>query len=105
MDKRKLVAEVARKTDYAIWEVSKIIDPLLETIITALENGENVNLNNFGKFKLKYTKSKTIKHVRTKQSAKVPEKATIVFSQTRMFNPTDQTMAKLAEQSEQKRNK
>lgn len=105
MDKRKLVAEVARKSDYAVWEVNKIIEPLLETILTALENGEEVSLNNFGKFKLKHTKSKTIKHVRTKQSAKVPEKATIVFSQTRMFKPTKETMAELADQYQQKRKK
>ena len=40
MDKRILVAEIARKTDYAQWEVNKIVEPLFEEILRALENGE-----------------------------------------------------------------
>lgn len=98
MDKRKLVAAVAKKTDYAKWEINKILEPLLETIIDALENGDEVALNNFGKFTLKHQKGKETIHPKTQQRIKVPPKVSVVFNATRMFKPTDETMKKFAKQ-------
>ena len=53
MDRRKLVAAVARKTDYAKWEINSLLTPLCESILTALQNGEKVAINEFGTFDLK----------------------------------------------------
>ena len=49
MDKRKLVAQIAEKSGYAKWEINKIIDPLFDTILESLQNGEEIHINNLGK--------------------------------------------------------
>lgn len=100
MDKRKLVAQVAKKSRYAKWEVNKIIDPLFEEMLDYLQNGEEIHINNFGKFALKYHKPKETLHPKTRQRIQIAEKVSIVFTQTRMFKPTDETIEKLREQAE-----
>lgn len=100
MDKRKLVAQVAKKTGYAKWEVNKITEVLLGSVIEALEQGEEIRINNFGKYTLKYHKSKETLHPKTRQRIQIPEKVSIVFTQTRMFKPTDETLAGLRKQAE-----
>lgn len=100
MDKRKLVAQVAEKSGYAKWEINKIIDPLFEAILDSLQNGEDIHINNFGKFTLKYHKSKETLHPKTRQRIEIPEKASVVFTQTRMFKPTDETIEVLRQQAE-----
>lgn len=99
MDKRKLIAQVAKKSGYAKWEVNKIIDPLFEAILDSLQNDEEIHINNFGKFALKYHKPKEVLHPKTRQRIEIPEKASVVFTQTRMFKPTDETMTVLKQQA------
>lgn len=96
MDRRKLVAAVAKRTVYAKWEINQIVEPLLETIIEALQNGDEVALKNFGKFSLKYHKERETIHPKTQKRVKVPAKASVVFDATRMFKPTEETMEKLS---------
>lgn len=100
MDRRKLVAQVAEKSGYAKWEVNKIIDPLLDAILESLQNGEEVHINNFGKFTLKYYKPKEVFHPKTRQRIQIPEKVSIIFTQTRMFKPTDETIEALRKQAD-----
>lgn len=99
MDRRKLVAQVAEKSGYAKWEVNRIAEVLLESIIETLEQGEDIRINNFGKFSLKYHKPKETLHPKTHQRIKIPEKGSIVFTQTRVFKPTDETIEALRTQS------
>lgn len=100
MDKRKLVAQVAEKSGYAKWEVNKIAEALLGSIFETLEQGEDIHINNFGKFTLKYHKPKETLHPKTRQRIKIPEKASIVFTQTRMFKPTDEAIEALRKQAD-----
>lgn len=58
MDRRKLVAVVAHKTDYAKWEVNLLLTPLCKSILAALQNGEKVEINKFGSFELKVKKER-----------------------------------------------
>lgn len=99
MDRRKLIAQVAEKSGYAKWEVNKITEVLLGSIIEALEQGEEIHINNFGKFTLKYHKPKETLHPKTRQRIQIPEKGSIVFTQTRMFKPTDETIEALRKQA------
>lgn len=98
MDKRKLVAEVAKKTIYTKREINEMIDPLFDAIIEALQNGDEVTINNFGKFAPKYHKSKETVHPTTRKRVTVQEKASVVFKATRMYKPTEEAMTKLASQ-------
>lgn len=100
MDKRKLVAQVAKKSGYAKWEVNKITEALLGSIIETLEQGEEIHINNFGKLTIKYHKPKETLHPKTRQRIKIPEKVSIIFTQTRMFKPTDETIEALRKQAE-----
>lgn len=100
MDKRKLVAQIAEKSGYAKWKINKIIDSLFDTILESLQNGEEIHINNFGKFTLKYHKPKGTLHPKTRQRIQISEKVSVVFKQTRMFNPTEDTMEALRNQTE-----
>lgn len=100
MDKRSIVAEIAKQSVLKKWEINLLVDPLLDVIIKALERGEEVHINNFGKFTLKYHKPKETLHPKTRQRIQIPEKVSIVFTQTRTFKPTDETIEKLREQAE-----
>lgn len=102
MDKRILVAEIARKTNYAQWEVNKIVEPLFEEILRALENGEEVNIANFGKFSLKYHKPKVTVHPKNRSQVQIPSKASVAFRATRKFKPTDETIDKLSKEAKKK---
>lgn len=101
MDKRTLIAKIAKTTEYAQWEVTKIIEPLFDEILQALENGEEVNISNFGKFNLKYHKPKTALHPKKRLKVQIPPKASVSFKATRMFKPTEETMRTLAKVREQ----
>lgn len=85
MDKRKLVAEVARKTDYAKWEINSMLGSLLELILAALQNGEKVAINEFGTFKLKVRKERVWVDPKTKKRKVIPAKAQVVFTATSKF--------------------
>lgn len=100
MDKRSIIAEIAKNSIFKKWEINLLVDPLLETIIKALKRGEEVHINNFGKFTLKYHKPKEVLHPKTRQRIQIPEKVSIVFTQTRMFKPTDETIEALRKQVE-----
>ena len=100
MDKRSIIAEVAKHTILKKWEINLLVDPLMETIIKALERGEEVHINNFGKFTLKYHKPKETLHPKTRQRIQIPEKISIVFTQTRMFKPTDEAIEALRKQAD-----
>lgn len=96
MDKRILIAEIAKMTNYAQWEVNKIVDTLFEEILKALENGDEVKIPNFGKFTLKYHKSKVALHPKNRLRVQIPHKASVVFKATRMFKPNDVAIDRLS---------
>jgi len=100
MDKRSIIAKISKGSNLKKWEIKLLVDPLLETIIKALEHGEEVHFNNFGKFTLKYHKPKETLHPKTRQRIQIPEKVSIVFTQTRMFKPTDETIEALRKQAD-----
>ncbi len=73
MDKKRLVAEAARKSVYAKWEVNVMFDSLIETISESLKNGEKVHINGFGKFEIKQLKQKQVEE-------EVTPKVTVLFT-------------------------
>lgn len=93
MDKRKLVAEVARKTDYAKWEINSMLGPLCEAILTTLQNGEKVTINEFGTFDLKVKKERVWVDPKTKKRKVIPAKMQVVFTATPKFIVDDEVVA------------
>jgi DNA-binding protein HU-beta len=59
---------------------SAFMDSLTKNIITALQNGEEVRLSNFGIFKINKRKERTGVNPRTGEKIKIPAKKIPVFS-------------------------
>lgn len=102
MNKRALIADVAKNTIYTNREVEDVFVSIFDRMIEALENGEEVNIPNFGKFALKYNKPKEAKHPKTGKKVNIPEKVSIVFNPTRLFRPTEETISTMANRSNNK---
>ena len=101
MDKRKLVATAAKKSGYAVWEVNKIVEPFMEAILDTLQQGNDVTLYNFGKFKVKYIKPRRYKHPKSKEEGVIPARVEVAFKAARAFQVNEETMTKLVEEAEQ----
>ncbi len=99
MNKRELIAEISRGSDFARWETEELLDRTLNTIIDTLNKGEEVYVNGFGRFKLKYHKARRGKHPRTGKDIEIAEKATLEFVPSKKFSVTDEALAKLAKES------
>ncbi|MFH2067043.1 MAG: HU family DNA-binding protein [Pseudomonadota bacterium] len=59
---------------------SDCIDSLIKNITTALQNGEEVRLSNFGIFKVSKRKARTGVNPRTGEKINIPAKKVPVFS-------------------------
>ncbi len=72
MTKAELAKKVSSKTGLRKYEVSVIIDALLETIKEALEEGESVYLRGFGTFELKKRAKKLARNISKNEPIEVP---------------------------------
>ena len=89
MKKYELVAAVSKKTGLTQNQVSEVINATCETIVeTCVENGEEVNLPAFGKFRQKSNLAREGINPLTKEKIKIKETHTIKFSPTASIKKT-----------------
>ena len=89
MKKYELVAAVSKKTGLTQNQVSEVINATCETIVeTCVENGEEVNLPAFGKFRQKSNPARDGINPLTKEKIKIKETHTIKFSPTASIKKT-----------------
>ena len=89
MKKYELVAAVSKKTGLTQNRVSEVINATCETIVeTCVENGEEVNLPAFGKFRQKSNPAREGINPLTKEKIKIKETHTIKFSPTASIKKT-----------------
>ena len=89
MKKYELVAAVSKKTGLTKNQVSEVINATCETIVeTCVENGEEVNLPAFGKFRQKSNPAREGINPLTKEKIKIKETHTIKFSPTASIKKT-----------------
>lgn len=89
MKKYELVAAVSKKTGLTQNQVSEVINATCETIVeTCVENGEEVNLPAFGKFRQKSNPAREGINPLTKEKIKIKETHTIKFSPTASIKKT-----------------
>jgi nucleoid DNA-binding protein len=74
MTKKDIVLKVADKTGLKQVDVKKVVQQTLNTIINSLVREENVELRNFGVFKVKHRKGRTGRNPRTGEEVPVPPK-------------------------------
>ena len=89
MKKYELVAAVSKKTGLTQNQVNEVINATCETIVeTCVENGEEVNLPAFGKFRQKSNPAREGINPLTKEKIKIKETHTIKFSRTASIKKT-----------------
>lgn len=89
MKKYELVAAVSKKTGLTQNQVNEVINATCETIVeTCVENGEEVNLPSFGKFRQKSNPAREGINPLTKDKIKIKETHTIKFSPTASIKKT-----------------
>ena len=89
MKKYELVAAVSKKTGLTQNQVNEVINATCETIVeTCVENGEEVNLPAFGKFRQKNNPAREGINPLTKEKIKIKETHTIKFSPTASIKKT-----------------
>ena len=63
MTKIEIVREIASKTGLPTKDVLVIVESLMDTIKTSMENGEEVFLRGFGSFIIKHRADKTARNI------------------------------------------
>lgn len=81
MNKSELVDRIAEKADLSKADATRALDAVLEGIVSALKEGEQVSLVGFGTFQAK------ARAARTGRNPKTGEEITIAASRSAAFKP------------------
>ena len=98
MNKRDLVKEVARKTDFKIWEVDEILAIAFQTMAEHIQENMPVSITGFGRFKLKYISPRVVYNPREKIKMDRPAKSGVTFIPSSKIVVTEEVMAELGEE-------
>lgn len=72
MIKRDLVTKISKETNLVQDDVKVVVQRVLDSIIESLQNGENVELRNFGVFEVQ------TRHSRVGRNPKKPEDTVVI---------------------------
>jgi len=79
MTKKDIVLKVSDETNLKQIDVKKVVQKTFDCIVEALVRGENIELRNFGVFKIKQRKSRTGRNPRTGEVVPLPPRKVVVF--------------------------
>ena len=79
MNKQELISAAAEKTGFSKKDTEATVTAVLETIISALEDNEKVQLVGFGSFEVKKRAARTGLNPRTKETIEIPASAVPIF--------------------------
>jgi DNA-binding protein HU-beta len=82
MDTQKLIAAVAKKSGHTQLKVKDCIEPILECILEALQNGNRITIYKFGMFYVKEYGERNSRNPYTGESIVIPPKKVIKFKVT-----------------------
>ncbi len=85
MNKLEIIKTVAEKTGLTQKEVTGVMDTMLDTIVTNMTRGEEINIAGFGKFVVKRRAARTSINPRTKQAISVPASKAPTFRAGKQF--------------------
>jgi len=74
MTKAQLIDEVARVADLSRKQAELIIDVFFQSIVTALERGEKIELRGFGSFRIRQRNARQGRNPKTGETVSVPAK-------------------------------
>lgn len=104
MNKKQFIDALGTKLEkqnirYPKWELASIIEPALEVILETLSQGEEVQINKFGRFFVKHKKGSAYYNINTGQKATAPDKKIVQFTPHQGFRFLD-TSAPAATESD-----
>ena len=79
MTKKDIILKVSDETNLKQIDVKKVVQKTFDCIIESLVRGENIELRNFGVFKIKQRKGRTGRNPRTGEVVPVPPRKVVVF--------------------------
>ena len=85
MNKLEIVKVIAEEPWLTQKEVTGVVDTMINTIISELKKGEEVNIAGFGKFVVKKRAARTSINPRTKQAISVPASKAPTFRAGKQF--------------------
>ena len=79
MNKQELISAAAEKTGFSKKDTEATVTAVLETIISALEDNEKVQLVGFGSFEVKERAARNGRNPKTKEAIEIPASKAPVF--------------------------
>ena len=79
MNKNEFVNEINIRSGLSKRDCKLCLETIINIITKALQNGENISISNFGKFKVNNVKAKYLYNFQTKNNVVVEAKKTPVF--------------------------
>jgi nucleoid DNA-binding protein len=79
LTKRELVLKVAKDTGLTQVEVKKVVQHFLDEMVRQLNEGQTIELRNFGVFKTKTRASRRGRNPKTGEEVPVPPRRVVVF--------------------------
>jgi len=100
MTKRDLVVKIAGETGLIQQQVLAVIQKTLEEISTALAEGENVELRNFGVFEVKQSKARIGRNPNAPEiDVRIPPRAVVKFKPGKGMRQRVVKLSKLSDKS------
>lgn len=88
MNKQELISAAAEKTGFSKKDTEATVTAVLETIISALEDNEKVQLVGFGSFEVKERAARIGRNPKTKESIEIPASVVPVFKAGKALKDT-----------------
>lgn len=79
MTKANIIDVIASATGLTKVETEAVVDGFIQTVISALKEGKNIEIRGFGSFKVKRRKGRMARNPRTGEPVKVDEHFVPVF--------------------------
>ena len=72
MNKTELIAAVAEKANISKKDSELVVNATIDSIVSALKDGEKVQLVGFGSFEVKHRAARTGRNPKTKEEIEIP---------------------------------
>jgi DNA-binding protein HU-beta len=80
LNKSELIDSIAEQSSLSKKDAEKFLNALIESFVNTLSEGDEINLANFGSFKVKTRAARKGRNPQTGAEITIPERKVVVFS-------------------------
>lgn len=88
MTKADLVERTFEKVGYSKKDVAEVVDAILETVKSTLEQGEQVKISGFGNFNIRHKKARRGRNPQTGEEITISERKVLTFKSSQILKDT-----------------